>query len=138
MTSAVIDASVTAPLILADEAGELSDSLLAVFADGQAVVPQHWRLEIANLGLMAVRKRRISIDELERGLKHLEAFQIVIDPDTGRSAWRQTLSLAAMHGLTSYDAAYLELARRRSLQLATRDGNLTKAAEREGVSLFPL
>ena len=138
MTSAVIDASVTGPLILADEAGDISDRLLSVFADGQAVVPQHWRLEIANLGLIAVRKRRVSIAELEQGLKLLDEFQIVIDSETGRSAWNRSLDLAALHGLTSYDAAYLELAKRRSLQIATRDANLAKAADREGVLLFPL
>ncbi|HEY6662435.1 MAG TPA: type II toxin-antitoxin system VapC family toxin [Sphingomicrobium sp.] len=138
MTSAVVDASVTAPFILADEAGDLSDRLLAVLTEGQAIVPQHWRLEIANLGLTAVRRSRITFAELENGLKLLDEFQIVLDPDTDRSAWRRTLGLAALHDLTSYDAAYLDLAKRRSLQLATRDGNLVRAAEREGVLLFPL
>jgi predicted nucleic acid-binding protein len=103
-----------------------------------ALVPQHWRLEMANLGLMAARRGRVSVVELEEALKLLDDFQIVVDPDTDRHAWRRTLSLAVLHDLTSYDAAYLDLAKRRALQLATRDAKLIQAAERESVLLFPL
>jgi predicted nucleic acid-binding protein len=138
MSSAVVDASVVAPFLLADEAGDQSERVLALLTDGVAFVPQHWRLEIANLGLMAVRRRRISVSELNEGIKLLGDFQLSVDPDTDRHAWRRTLELAALHDLTSYDAAYLDLAMRRGLQLATRDAKVVRAAEREGVLLFPL
>jgi predicted nucleic acid-binding protein len=138
VTIAVVDASVVAPFILADEAGDQSDRVLELLTAGMALVPQHWRLEMANLGLTAARKGRVSVAELEEALKLLEDFQIVVDPDTDRHAWRRTLSLAVLHDLTSYDAAYLDLAKRRALQLATRDAKLIQAAERESVLLFPL
>ena len=138
MITAVVDASVVAPFILADEAGDQSDRIVELLTAGMALVPQHWRLEMANLGLMAARRGRVSVVELEEALKLLDDFQIVVDPDTDRHAWRRTLSLAVLHDLTSYDAAYLHLAKRRALQLATRDAKLIRAAERESVLLFPL
>ena len=138
MITVVVDASVVAPFILADEAGDQSDLIVELLTAGMALVPQHWRLEMANLGLMAARRGRVSVVELEEALKLLDDFQIVVDPDTDRHAWRRTLSLAVLHDLTSYDAAYLDLAKRRALQLATRDAKLIQAAERESVLLFPL
>ena len=138
MTTAVVDASVVAPYLLADEAGDQSDRVLNLLTEGGAIVPQHWRLELANVGLQAVRRRRITAAEFEEGLKLLAEFQIAVDPDTDRHAWRRTVGLAKLHQLTSYDAAYLDLAMRRSLQLATRDKSLIAAAERESVMLFPL
>ena len=138
MTTAVVDASVVAPYLLADEAGDQSDRVLNLLTEGGAIVPQHWRLELANVGLQAVRRQRITAAEFEEGLKLLAEFQIAVDPDTDRHAWRRTVSLAKLHQLTSYDAAYLDLAMRRSLQLATRDKSLIAAAERESVLLFPL
>ena len=138
MTTAVVDASVVAPYLLADEAGDQSDRVLNLLTEGGAIVPQHWRLELANVGLQAVRRRRITPAEFDEGLKLLAEFQIAVDPDTYRHAWRRTVGLAKLHQLTSYDAAYLDLAMRRSLQLATRDKSLIAAAERESVMLFPL
>ena len=138
MTDVVIDASVAAPFLIADEAGDRSDDLMVVLTDGYAVVPQHWRLEVANLGRKAVRQKRISKEELQEGIALFATFPIRVDGLTDELAWSRILDIASENDLTSYDAAYLELAKRRGLALATADRALRRAAPREGVSLFPL
>ena len=70
-------------------------------------------------------------------LRGLEAMPIKVDEATGRQAWHATFTLAERHRLTIYDAAYLELAQRTGLPLATLDGELRTAAERSGVEVLP-
>jgi len=136
MIDVVVDASVTAPFLIADEAGDCSSDLLAVFTDGRAIVPQHWRLEVANLGRKAVRQKRITREELEEGIGLLAILPVRTDGLTDELAWSRILDLASDHDLTSYDAAYLELAKRSRLSLATADKALIRAARRESVRLF--
>lgn len=138
MTNVVVDASVTALYLIADEAGDRSDGLMAVLTDGNAVVPLHWRLEVANLGRKAVRQKRMTRGELQEGVALLGKMPVNVDDRTDELAWTRILDLASDHDLTSYDAAYLELAKRRGLALATADKALRRAAPREGVALFPL
>lgn len=138
MTDVIVDASVAAPFFLADEAGDRSDDLMTVLTDGNAVVPQHWRLEVANLGRKAVRQQRISREELQEGIALLSTWPVRVDRLTDEFAWSRTLDIASDNDLTSYDAAYLELAKRTGASLATSDKALCKAALREGVSLYPL
>ena len=138
MTDVVVDASVTAPFLIADEAGDCSDDLLAALTDGRAIVPQHWRLEVANLGRKAVRQKRITREELEEGIGLLAILPVRIDGLTDELAWSRILDIASDHDLTSYDAAYLELAKRSRLPLATADKALIRAARRESVRLFRL
>ena len=138
MNDVIVDASVAAPLFLADEQGDQSDELMSVLTDGRAIVPQHWRLEIANLGRKAVRRERITRQEMHEGIALLSTWPVQVDRFTDDWAWSRTLDIASDNDLTSYDAAYLELAKRTGLELATADGALRRAAEREGVKLFPL
>ena len=69
-------------------------------------------------------------------LADLALLPISLDPETGRQAWSATVRLAARHKLTVYDAAYLELAQRRGLPLATLDKELRRSAKAEGVVLL--
>jgi predicted nucleic acid-binding protein len=85
------------------------------------VVPALWRLEIANSLTMAVRRGRIDSEFRHAALGDLAMLEITTDPHTDSSAWGETLQLADQCGLTLYDAAYLELAIRRRLPLATLD-----------------
>lgn len=131
----IVDACMMGPLIIPDEAGELYDGLLPILSSGKTVVPGHWRLEVANLGRMAVRKRRLSSSQLAQVMEAMAGFHVNIDVETNGQAWTRTLDLSSQHDLTIYDAAYLELAMRLDMTLVTRDGRLAAAARSENVPL---
>ena len=104
--------------------------------DLQAHVPSLWPLEVANALLVGERRRRITPAETARFLAILGAFPITVDDQTVAHAWTDTMHLARAHNLSSYDAAYLELAIRLGLPLAALDGKLKTAAGAMGVPLF--
>lgn len=85
---------------------------------------------------MGVRRGRHDRAFRDATLADLAVLPISLDPETDRQAWGATAQLAARHGLTLYDAAYLELAQRRSLPLATLDRELRSAGSAEGVVLL--
>lgn len=99
------------------------------------MVPTLWRLEVLNGLQVAVRRGRINIAYRDASLTDLSSLVITIDPGTNHRAWSATLQLCDRFGLTPYDAAYLELAQRRRLPLATLDGELVRAAQAENVPL---
>jgi predicted nucleic acid-binding protein len=101
-----------------------------------AVVPALWHLEVANGLQVAVRRGRIDQAYRDASLNDLRSLVIAIDPGTSRQAWAATLQLSDRYGLTLYDAAYLELAVRSQLPLATLDGALIRAAQAENVPLI--
>lgn len=103
---------------------------------GRAWVPSLWRLEVANSLQMAVRRRRIDAAFRDASLADLALLNIGTDPDTDAFAWSTTLQLAAAHGLSVYDAAYLELAQRMALPLASLDDELRTAGRALGVALL--
>jgi predicted nucleic acid-binding protein len=118
----MIDASLTMAWYFEDESTRETEELLG------SVVPAHWRLEVANALQMAMRRHRIDAVYRDDSLAELAVMPITIDDDTNSYAWSTTLRLAERFSLTLYDAAYLELARRRSLPLATLDRDLRGAA----------
>lgn len=134
--SLVLDSSATLAWIYADETTQAIQALFDQVADASAVVPALWRLEVANSLTVAVRRGRIDA-ELRRGaLADLALLDIVTDPHTEGHAWGETLSLADRFRLTLYDAAYLELAQRRALPLATLDQPLRAAATALGLAVL--
>jgi predicted nucleic acid-binding protein len=134
--SLVLDSSVTLAWVYAAETtGAISDVLARVIESG-AWVPALWRLEIANVLEMGVRKGRSDAAFRDAALADLALLPITVDQETDRHAWGATVKLAARHRLTLYDAAYLELARRRSLPLATLDAELRVAAAAEDIILI--
>ena len=126
--SLVIDASLTLAWYFEDEITPTTDALLNRVAASGAVVPGLWRLEVANAFQTAVRRRRIDAAYRDASLTDLGFMPIAIDADTNSYAWSTTLRLAEKYSLTVYDAAYLELAQRRSLPLATLNRELGAAA----------
>lgn len=136
--SLVIDASLTLAWYFADEGTSETDEVLDRVADGGAVVPNLWRLEVANGFQAAIRRKRIDARYRDASLGELARLPIAIDADTHSRAWTTTLSLSERFRLSMYDAAYLELAERRSLPLATLDRDLRKAAPALGVALLGL
>ena len=107
-----------------------------VEADG-AFAPQLWPLEATNTLLVAERRGRIGAYERMDLLAFLNGLPITLDAETARRAWAETTMLAGRWSLTAYDAAYLELAVRRALPLATLDTALVRAAAAAGVDVLP-
>lgn len=134
--SLVIDSSVALAWAYSEETTPAVQFVIGRVTIEGAWVPSLWRLEVANSLEMAVRRGRRSRELLDATLADFSLFPIATDPDTERHAWGMTLRLAARRGLTIYDAAYLELASRRSLPLATLDEALRNAAQQEQVPLL--
>lgn len=93
-------------------------------------------LEVANVLLVAQRRKRISAVESERFLGRLRALPIRIDGDTSLRAWTDVFPLAARLSLSSYDAAYIELALRHGIPLATLDTRLRQSALKARVEVL--
>ena len=129
----VLDCSVAIAWIFADETTEMALKLLESLAHDSAVVPQLWPLEVANVLLVATRRGRIREQDWPQLIDALDALPIEVDGQTHSRAWTMTLGIASRHGLSAYDAAYLELASRRNLPLATLDTRLAEACRAMGV-----
>jgi predicted nucleic acid-binding protein len=134
----VLDSSVTLAWVYGGETTTTVREVFAAVVSDRAWVPSLWRLEVANVLEMGVRRGRHDSGFRDATLSDLLLLPITTDAETDLHAWRGTLSLASRHGLTLYDAAYLELAQRRRLPLATLDSDLRIAGEREGVPLLGL
>jgi predicted nucleic acid-binding protein len=134
----VLDASLALAWYFQDEATPATEMILDRVVETGAVVPALWRLELVNGLQVAVRRGRISAAYRDRSLADLAQMQIETDPETDVHAWSVTLRLADRHELTLYDAAYLELAQRRRLPLATLDQDLRRAADKLALTLLGL
>lgn len=137
MNEFVLDGSVTMSWFFQDEANEYADSVRDGLGSWHAVVPALWPLEVANTLVVGERRRRSTPAQAATWLGLLEAFPIAVDVESTAHAWVETLALARSQNLSAYDAAYLELAMRRGLPLATLDGKLRAAAAAVGVALYP-
>ena len=130
----VVDASMAFAWVLPSQASSAAEALLKRVEEGdEIVVPPLWFLEVANGLLVAERRKTLTAPERRLALERLSALALTIDEANARDAFGRTSALAEQHGLSVYDAAYLELALRRNLPLATRDRALHSAAERSGV-----
>jgi predicted nucleic acid-binding protein len=132
----ILDSSATLAWIYADEITPAIRQVFDLLRENGAWVPSLWRLEVANILEMGVRRTRHDVAFRDATLADLALLPINLDPETDRQAWGATLRLAERHRLTSYDAAYLELAQRRRLPLATLDSDLRAAANSESVTLL--
>jgi predicted nucleic acid-binding protein len=132
----VLDASAVLAWCFEDEGGPETDALIEQVADEGAAVPASWSLEIANGLVTGERRGRIKPAESAAFIAMVEELPIVADRETGARAGHETMSLARAHHLTAYDAAYLELAMRLGVPLATGDRGLAAAAQRVGIRLL--
>jgi predicted nucleic acid-binding protein len=129
----VLDASISVAWALADEASPLAEIAQNRLTDDSAVVPRIWWYEIRNLLVVNERRKRITVDESSAFLRVLSAYPIQIDSAEDD---REIFQIARHCGLSFYDAAYLALAQRERLPLATLDKNLEAAAIAEGIALL--
>ena len=132
----VIDSSVSIAWCFADEQDEYSQSVLDDLATKQDFAPYLWPLEVANTLLVGERRKRSSQANTVTWLGFLGSLPITVDEETRLHAFGNTMGLARDHNLSAYDAAYLELAMRRGLPLATLDDTLKAAALAFGVPLY--
>ncbi len=136
MNRFVLDTSVTVSWFFEDEAGKYTDAVLESLIASEAVVPSLWHLEVGNVLLVGERRARCSEADAARFIELLGRLPITTDEETARRALYGTYQLAREYGLTVYDAAYLELAMRLGLPLATLDKQLLQAARKAGVAIF--
>lgn len=135
----MLDASSTLPWCFPDEATPWTETLLDRLAGGEpALVPAHWPTEVMNGLVMAMRRGRVSLDKVQEFVEVLSDLPLQIETAHPPQTWPPILALAQRHRLSAYDAAYLELARRENLPLATLDGDLQVAARADGVSLLEI
>jgi predicted nucleic acid-binding protein len=134
--SVVLDSSAALAWIYSDETTDAVRHVFEIVAEDGALVPALWRLEVANSLTVAVRRGRIDMPFRNAALADLALLDIAIDPHTDAHSWTTTLHLADRFRLTLYDAAYLELAHRRSLPLASLDEELRAAGRALGVALL--
>ena len=132
MSGLVVDASVVVAWLFDDEDEPRADRVLAQLAEEGALVPQLWHLETRNALLTAERRGRLPPEDVRERLAALRDLPVATDEGTDLQA---AFGLARTHGLSLYDALYLELARREGAELATLDGPLGQAAASEGVVL---
>jgi predicted nucleic acid-binding protein len=132
----VLDASVTVAWCFEDEASEYTESVLDLLRGTEAVVPTIWTLEVANALLVAERRGRLSDAEATRFLEVLDNLSVRVDAGSGPAGIARVLPIARSYGLSAYDAAYLELAMRLGLSLATLDEALKRASTAADVPLI--
>jgi len=134
--SIVVDASISLAWCFVDEATPESNAILDLVGDTGAIVPPVWHLEVANTLVQAERRGRISAEQIETKLSLLAQLAIEAEPPSLGRAWSEIMLLARQHGLTTYDASYLELATRRKVPIATLDRALAAAARACNVKLL--
>lgn len=135
MNAFVLDTSATVAWSFAEELDARAQALLDLVLDARVVVPPLWFYEVANALLVAERRGRLVPGEAEKFLDMLATLSV--DSDDRPQDTKPIVALSRRFGLTAYDAAYLELALRLGLPLATRDARLAKAAQQAGIDLLP-
>jgi predicted nucleic acid-binding protein len=133
----VLDCSIAIAWIFEDEAGEATDALLQRAAREGTAVPALWHYEVANVLMQAGRRGRVPAARVAALLQRLQRLPIATHPAPQGLEWAGIIRLAAGLRLTAYDAAYLDLAERLALPLATADRALRDAAGSRGVALLP-
>jgi predicted nucleic acid-binding protein len=131
----VLDASLTLQWFLEDEADRgYSLAVLASLVEKRALVPILWFFKVGNGLLMAHRRKRITREQIDEFLMRLRRLPIDVAEQTPADIL-ELPALAQSHGLTNYDASYLDVAARSALPLATTDSLLRKASYAAGVKI---
>lgn len=132
----VVDASVSAAWLLEDEATPYTEAALQATAAAEVWVPALWQIEMTNLLLSAQRRKRI--EAAQRQLLVAAAASLRLRVDREPVPMVELDELAALHGLSAFDAVYLELAMRRKLPMATLNAALVKAMAATGIRVVAL
>ena len=138
MSRFVVDASVVLTWCFPDENSALAQKVAQMFKEGDsAIAPSFWPHEVLNALLVGEKRKRISGDLIRTFLNDLATLPIVLQELQADVVFDRIQSLSREHGLTTYDAAYLDLAQTNRLPVATLDEDLIRACARTGVALIP-
>ncbi len=132
----IIDCSIAMAWCFADEGTDETAKIQDRLVAEAAIVPAHWSLEVANVLAMAEKRKRISAADSTEFVKLLGVLDIQIDEETPARVFAHVLPLSRNHALTSHDAAYVDLALRRHLPLASLDDDLRRVATSLGVQVL--
>ncbi len=132
----VLDASVVMAWCFEDESNPYADAVLESLSSNSGIAPAVWPLEISNVLVVAERRGRINKAGSVRFIALISQLPVAVEPEPSQRVFAEIMALAREHGLSSYDASYLDLAMRRGLPLATLDARLQQAAQQAGVALF--
>ena len=132
----VLDGSVTLAWLFDDEKDPYADKIVGKLPNVIFFVPRLWHLEIGNVLLVGERRGRCTQADITNWLTYLSGLPIVVDSETEARAWTDTIALARQHGLSEYDAAYLELALREGIPLASLDKKLKAVPKATGVPIY--
>jgi predicted nucleic acid-binding protein len=136
VTGVVVDASVALAWGFPDEGSAYADGVLEGLEQRPVLVPALWALEIANGLVVGERRKRLQQAEISRFVALLEGLTIIQDERSVNETMTGVVPLAREHKLSAYDAAYLDLAIREGVPLATLDNGLRKAAKAAGVRIY--
>ena len=134
MSGLVVDCSVTVAWCFEDEKNPYVDAILGALDDTDALVPSIWPFEVANVLALSERAGRLDVARSAWFIRFLADLPIRVDERSPSGAFGETLALARAHDLTIYDTAYLEVALRNGVRLATQDNALRAAAFKLGVA----
>lgn len=137
MSGFVHDVSVTMAWCFEDEASPETWAILDRLRDEGAMAPGLWPLEVANVLLLAEKRKRATAAQAGAFVDQLLRLPISIDVETAQRALHGVYGLGRRTTLTAYDASYLELAIRQQVPLATTDRALVAAAQEVGVPGLP-
>ncbi len=133
----MVDASVVLTWCFPDENSALARRVAQMFKQGDsAIAPSFWPHEVLNALLVGERRKRISTVLVRTFLSDVGALPITLQEVPAEAVFDRIQSLSRAHGLTTYDAAYLDLAQSNGLPLATLDVDLIRACSKTGVELI--
>jgi predicted nucleic acid-binding protein len=133
----VLDCSVTMAWCFEDESNSYTESVLDSLLKGhEAKVPPLWRLEVSNVLLLAIKKRRINSLIANNFKNTLTQLPIQTDESASERVFDTVFELGKELDLTAYDAAYFELALRENIPIATQDSQIIKAAKKQKIKIF--
>jgi predicted nucleic acid-binding protein len=132
----VVDASTALSWCFEDESSAYSDKVLSLLTSDSAVVPAIWPVEVSNALIVGERRKRLTEAQTARFVQLLGQLPIEVDSPPTTTTFGSVLRSARRHGLSAYDASYVELAERYGLPLASLDGRLRTAARDAGVALI--
>ena len=139
MNQFVLDASIVLTWCFPDEDTSVAEYVARRFAEGAtALVPAFWPHEVLNALLVGEKRKRISQEHIQSFLGDLAMLPITLQPSPAGIVFTRIQSLSRRHGLTAYDAAYLDLALDRRLPLATLDADLIAACKDAHVELVQI
>jgi predicted nucleic acid-binding protein len=134
--SFVIDTSIVMSWCFKDETNAYADAVLESLSESTAFVPSIWPLEVANVLLVAERKKRLTDAGSVRFITLLSQLPIIVENDRPETIMTTLLALARANNLSSYDASYLHLSIRKGISIATLDSRMTEAAKKVNVTIF--